>query len=277
MHNITPEPEKKNKKIRILPSVFDSLAGGMLFIYVAFIALLVLVDVGYIHARDFWSLFRSEDLRYAMRLSLITSTISALLSLIVGLPVGYALSRFRFRGRIIVDTLVDLPIVLPPLVIGVSLLVFFQTAIGRAIENAGFRFVYTPQGIVLAQFTVVSAYAVRTIKIAFDGIDPRLERVARTLGWSRLQAFFRVTLPMARNGILAAGVMAWSHAIGLFAPLMIFAGTTRRKTEVLATSIYLELSIGRIETALAITLLLVVFAMVAVTIVKKYVGDSSAL
>ena len=277
MHNITSESEKKNKRMRVLPSVFDIMAGGMLFIYVAFIALLVLVDVGYIHAKAFWSLFHSEDLRYAMRLSLITSTISALLSLIVGLPVGYALSRFRFRGRIIVDTLVDLPIVLPPLVIGVSLLVFFQTAVGRAIENAGFRFVYTPQGIVLAQFTVVSAYAIRTIKIAFDGIDPRLERVARTLGWSRLQAFFRVTLPLARNGILAAGVMAWSHAIGLFAPLMIFAGTTRRKTEVLATSIYLELSIGRIETALAITLLLVVFAMVAVTIVKKYVGDSGAL
>jgi molybdate transport system permease protein len=194
MRNITHDPEKPNKSIRKLPSVFDSVAAGMLFLYVAFIAVLVLVDVGYIHPKDFFSLFSSEDLRYAMRLSLITSTTSALLSLLVGLPVGYALSRFKFRGKIVVDTLVDLPIVLPPLVIGVSLLVFFQTAIGRMIEDSGLHFVYTPQGIVLAQFTVVSAYAIRTIKVAFDGIDPRLESVARTLGWSRLQAFFRVTL-----------------------------------------------------------------------------------
>ncbi len=260
-------------KRRSPASAFDGYAAGMLALYVGFIATLILVDVSYIHKSDFLGLFRDADLRYAMGLSLITSTISALLSLVVGLPVGYALSRFRFRGRVVIDTLVDLPIVLPPLVIGVSLLVFFQTTVGQAIENSGLHFVYTPQGIVLAQFAVVSAYAIRTIKVAFDGIDPRLERVARTLGWSRLNSFLRVTLPMARNGILAAGVMAWSHAIGLFAPLMIFSGITRRKTEVLATSIYLELSIGRIETALAITLLLVVFAMVSVTLIKRYVGQ----
>lgn len=265
------KPEKRKRK---LPSLFDTLTAAVLAIYVSAIVILIVVDIGYIHAKDFFSLFRSEDLRFAMRLSLITATTSALLALVVGTPAGYALSRFKFRGRVIVDTLVDMPIVLPPLVVGVSLLVFFQTSLGRAIENTGLRFVYTPQGIVLAQFAVVSSYSVRTIKVAFDGVDPRLENVARTLGWSRIQSFFRVTLPMARNGILAAGVMSWSHAIGLFAPLMIFSGTTRRKTEVLATSIYLELSIGHIETALAITVLLVVFAMIGVTIVKKYVGDS---
>lgn len=260
-------------RTRALPAGFDAYAAVMLFIYVAFIAALVVVDASYIQKSDFTALFRSPDLRYAMILSLVTSTISALLSIVVGLPVGYALSRFRFRGRVVVDTLVDLPIVLPPLVIGVSLLVFFQTTAGQAIENSGLHFVYTPQGIILAQFAVVSAYAVRTIKVAFDGIDPRLERVARTLGWSRLNSFMRVTLPLARNGILAAGVMAWSHAVGLFAPIMIFSGVTRQKTEVLATSIYLELSIGNIETALAITLLLVAFAMVSVTLIKRYVGQ----
>lgn len=277
MQTLTPKAQVHKNVSRRLPSIFDGYAVGMLVLYVAFIATLILVDVGYIRWKHFVDLFSSDDLRYSMRLSLITSTTSALLSLIVGIPVGYSLSRFNFKGKVVIDTLIDLPIILPPLVIGISLLVFFQTSVGAAIENSGLKFVYQPQGIVLAQFTAVSAYAVRTIKVAFDGIDPRLERVARTLGWSRIQAFMRVTLPMARNGILAAGVMAWSHAIGLFAPLMIFAGTTRHKTEVLSTSIYLELSIGHIETALAITLLLVVFAMVAVTIVKKFVGGSSTV
>ncbi len=245
----------------------------ILFCYVAFVVSLVLVDICYIHPSDFLGLFKSEDLRYAMRLSLVTSTASVILALIVALPVGFALSRFRFPGRIFIDTLVDMPIVLPSLVIGVSLLMFFTTPLGKAIEKSGFHFVYTPLGIVLAQFTIISAYAIRTIKSAFDSIDPRLENVARTLGWSRGQAFVRVSLPMARNGIIAAGVISWARAIGLFGPLMVFTGTTRLKTEVLATSVYLELSVGNIENALAIALLLVIFSMLAL-LLFKYLGGS---
>lgn len=254
------------------PSAFDMATGAVMLLYVGCIAALLAVDLGYVRPRHFLGLFEAEDLRYAMRLSLVSATISACLSLIVAVPVAYALSRYRFPGRILFDTLVDVPMVLPPLVIGVSLLVFFQTPVGRLIENSGLRFVYTPAGVVLAQFVVVSAYAVRMLKAAFDDIDPRLEDVARTLGWSRGQAFVRVTLPMARNGLVAAAVVSWAHAIGLFGPLMVFSGTTRRKTEVLATSIYLELSLGNIEVALAITLLLVLFTMASLLVLKRLVG-----
>ena len=255
--------------------IFTGATWVTLFFYVAFVASLVIVDICYIKPGDFFGIFHDVDLLYAMRLSLVTSTVSVILALLVALPVGYALSRFKFPGRVIIDTLVDMPIVLPPLVIGVSLLVLFETPLGKAIENTGLRFVYTPLGIVLAQFTVVSAYAIRTIKTAFDSIDPRLENVARTLGWSRGQAFWRVTVPMARKGIIAAGVIAWAHAIGLFGPLMVFSGTTRRKTEVLATSVYLELSVGEIEKALAITLLLVILSMVSLILFKRLMGGKT--
>jgi molybdate transport system permease protein len=248
------------------------MAWAVLVLYVGFIATLLAVDLGFVRPRHFLDLFRSEDLLYAMRLSLVSSTLSVLLALLVAVPAGYALSRYRFRGHLLVDTLVDVPIVLPPLVIGVSLLVLFQTSLGKAVESTGLRFVYTPAGVVLAQFTVVSAYAIRTVKAAFDGVDRRLEDVARTLGWSRGQAFLRVTLPMARSGIAAAAVISWAHAIGLFGPLMVFSGTTRRKTEVLATSVYLELSVGNIEIALAITFLLVAFTMASLILFKHLVG-----
>ncbi len=267
-----PVRNAREEHAGIFSILFTGATWITLLLYVAFVASLVIVDVLYIRPGDFFGIFRSVDLQYAMRLSLVTSTVSVILALLVALPVGYALSRYRFPGQVIVDTLVDMPIVLPPLVIGVSLLVLFETPLGKAIENSGLRFVYTPLGIVLAQFTVVSAYAIRTIKTAFDSIDPRLENVARTLGWSRGQAFVRVTLPMARNGIIAAAVIAWAHAIGLFGPLMVFSGTTRRKTEVLATSVYLELSVGNIETALAITLLLVIISMIALILVKRLGG-----
>jgi molybdate transport system permease protein len=202
------------------------------------------------------------------------------------IPVGYALSRYRFPGSVVMDALVDLPIVLPPIVIGISLLVLFQTPAGRWVQSlewpgaaAGWiashprwlgwlgarplEFVYTPKGIVLCQFFASASYGIRSAQAAFDGADRRLEDLALTLGCTRGQALWRVALPMARNGLAAGAVLAWAKTVGLFAPLMIFAGTVRMKTEVLPTTIYLELSIGRVEPALAVALLMLALAMIA--------------
>ncbi len=219
---------------------------------------------------EFRAIFQSVDLRFALRLSLITSTISAILAVFVSVPVSYVLSRFDFPGRTILDTFVDIPIVLPPLVFGLCLLVFFRTPLGQFIENTGFRFVYQPAGIVLAQFFIIAPYAVRTVKASFDSMNTRIEDVARTLGYSRAGVFLKVTLPMVRNGIVAGGVIAWAVAIGLFGPMMVFVGTTRQRTEVLATSIYLELSVGHIQSALAIALILIVLSVVLLVTFKKF-------
>jgi len=239
-----------------------------LMLYVGFLVLLMVTNLGYIRWEAFAYVFRSADLRYAIRLSLITASISAVLSLIVAIPAGFALSRFRFPGIRLLDAIADIPLILSHLVVGLTLLVFFQSPLGRFIENHGMRFVYAPAGIVLAQFTVVSAFALRTLKATFDGVDPRMENVARTLGWSRLQTFLRVTLPVSRNGIMAAAVFAWAQAIGLFGPLMVFAGTTRRSTEVMATAIYLELSVGNLEEAIAISMIMIVLAFATLALVK---------
>jgi len=243
-----------------------------LFAYTGFLMLLLGANAAYLDPSNFIEIFRSEDILFALRLSLVTATIASLLSLAVAIPVAYALSRARVPWRPLLDALVDVPIVLPPLVMGVSLLVFFQTPLGRAIEATGVRFVYTAAGIVLAQFLVVSPYAIRTVKASLDAIDPRVENVARTLGCSHLQVFWRVTLPMIRSGIVAGAVITWSQAMGLYGPMMVFAGTTRRRTEVLATSVYLELSIGRIQMALAISLLMVMVALIALAVFKRWAG-----
>jgi molybdate transport system permease protein len=169
----------------------------------------------------------------------------------------------------LVDTIVDMPIVLPPLIMGVSLLVFFRTPVGKVIESSGLHFVYTPQGVILAQFVVACSFTIRTIKAAFDSVDRRYEDVAMTLGCSKRQAFFKVSLPLAKNGVIAGGVFAWARAIGEFGPIMVFSGTTRFKTEVLPTSIYLELSVGRIEAALSIAVLMIIIAMVTLMLFKK--------
>lgn len=245
---------------------------GMLAFYLLIILALFVSDILYVDLRTFLNTLRSKEIQFAIKLSCISSFTTALIAMSVAIPAGYALSRYKFPGMMLVDTLVDVPIVLPPLIMGVSLLVFFRTSVGRAIERSGLHFVYTTQGIILAQFVVACSFAIRTIKAAFDGVDRRLEDVAMTLGCSRLRAFLKVTLPLAKNGIIAGGVFAWARAIGEFGPIIVFSGTTRFKTEVMPTSIYLELSIGRIEAALSIAILMIIIAMTTLILVKKLGG-----
>lgn len=211
----------------------------------------------------------TEEIRYALRLSLLTCTLTTLLCLAVAVPAGYFLSRMRFRGRNFIDAVLDIPIVLPPLVLGLALLILFQTAPGRAVE----RFIpvtFAVPSIVLAQFTVACAFAVRTMRVTFDQISPRAEQVALTLGCSRSQAFWMVTLPEARRGVLTAAILAWARSLGEFGPILVFSGATRMRTEVLPTTVFLELSIGKIESAAAVSLLMVLTALVVLVLARVF-------
>ena len=257
-------------------SLFKLAVYSVLFAYCGLILALLGANVAYVEPAEFFGIFQNPDLRYAAWLTLWTSLSSAALALLTAVPTAFALSRLRLPGKALLDALVDLPIVLPHLVIGVMLLVFFRTPFGQAIESWGLPFVFAPAGIVLAQFLCVSPFAVRTVKSALDGVDPRLENVARTLGWSPGQVFLRVTLPMIRNGIVAGGVIAWALAMGLYGPMMIFAGTTRQRTEVLASSVYLELSVGRIGVALAVSMAMVIFAIFALWLFKRFAGGGKS-
>jgi molybdate transport system permease protein len=210
------------------------------------------------------------EIRFAIMLSLLSCSITAILSLWVGVPLGYLLSRTHFRGKAIVDTLLDVPIVLPPLVIGLSLLILFQTPPGRWVQQV-VPVTYQWPSVILAQFAVAAAFAVRTMRVTFDQISPRTEQVALTLGCTQSQAFWKVLLPDARRGIMTAGTLAWARSLGEFGPILIFSGATRMRTEVLPTTVYLELSIGNLEAALAVSILMIVVA-VAVLVLTRTLG-----
>lgn len=243
--------------------------GSLLGSYVVLIVGLLLALGAFTSPSHLLAATQTEEIRYAMRLSLLTCTLSTLLSLWVAIPAGYVLSRFRFPLRNLIDAVLDIPIVLPPLVMGLGLLVLFQTPLGRAIE----RFVpvtFAVPSIVLAQFTVACAFAVRTMRVTFDQISPRAEQVALTLGCSRSQAFWMVALPEARRGVLTAATLAWARALGEFGPILVFSGATRLRTEVLPTSVFLELSIGNIEAAAAVSLIMVFTAMVVLILARMF-------
>jgi molybdate transport system permease protein len=214
------------------------------------------------------------EIQYSIKLSLISCSVTAILSVWVAVPVGYLLSRYRFPGRNLLDAILDIPIVLPPLVVGLSLLILFQF---WPFKPLGHAVVYQIPAVILAQFMVAAAFAVRTMRSTFDHIDSRREQVALTLGCSRAQAFGLVTLPEAKQGILTAGTLAWARALGEFGPLLVFAGATRNKTEVLSTTVFLELSVGDLEAAVAVSLIMVLAAVVVLIIARTWGNRELAL
>ncbi|MEN9674980.1 MAG: Sulfate transport system permease protein CysW [Verrucomicrobiota bacterium] len=250
---------------------FSVLAGSYLLLLVS----TLVADLFYTSPGHLWRALQSAEIRYAIRLSLLSCTLTALLSLWVAVPIAYLMARLKFPGKGLVDALLDIPIVLPPLVIGLSLLILFQTPPGRAVER-WVPVTYAVPSVILAQFMVACAFAVRTLRATFDQISPRHEQVALTLGCSRSQAFWMVILPEARRGVLTAGTLAWARALGEFGPILVFSGATRFKTEVLSTTVFLELSVGNLEAAVAVSLLMVA-AAVAVLLLIRTQGLESAL
>ncbi|OYP36455.1 molybdenum ABC transporter permease [Rhodopirellula sp. MGV] len=247
--------------------------GGISATFITLIVLLLVADLRFTSLSDFHAALVKPEIQAAMRLTIASCTVAAILSLWVAVPLGYLLSRYRFPLRWLIDTIVDIPIVLPPLVLGLSLLILFHQKIGdwqleSFLGDLGFSVTYRWPAVVLAQFSVACAFAVRTMRVTFDQIDPRTEDVARTLGCTRGQAFMNVTLPQARRGMIAATTIAWARSLGEFGPILVFAGATRMRTEVLSTTVFLELSVGELDSAVAVSLLMVAMAIVVLLILR---------
>lgn len=203
----------------------------------------------------------SERTLFSIRLSLYTASIATLFSVIIALPAAYALSRFDFKGRQMIDTILELPMVVSPAALGAMLLIFFNNPIVVWIQDKGFQFVFTLYGIVLAQFVTTAGIATRLIKAAMDEIPQRYEDVARSLGASPLRAFFTVTLPLSRKGIVAAAILTWAKALGEFGATITIAGSMAMKTETLPIAIFMRLSIADIEGTVVLILILVTIGL----------------
>ncbi len=238
-------------------------------VYVVLILAMLAADLFYTTPNHLLNALANRQIQYAIQLSLVSCTVTAILSLWIAVPLGYLLSRYEFPGKGLLDAVLDIPIVLPPLVVGLSLLILFQTPPGRWIERY-VSITYAIPSVILAQLSVACAFAVRTLRVTFDQISPRTEQVALTLGCTRGQAFWLVVLPQARRGVLTAGTLAWARALGEFGPILVFAGATRMRTEVLSTTVFLELSVGNLEAAVAVSLLMIAAAVAVLLVVRAF-------
>ncbi len=214
-----------------------------------------------------WDLLNTTQVRQALVLSLWTSTVTVALALVFGTPVAYTLARARFPGMSIVDAFIDLPIVLPPTVAGVALLTAFgrRGLVGEPIEAwTGFTFGFRTTAVIMAQLLVAAPFYIRAAKSGFEAVDPQVERVAYTLGASRVRTFFRITVPQAWPALLAGIVLCWARSMGELGATLIFAGNLEGKTQTMPLAVIsaFEGSSLGLPGAIALSLILLTVALV---------------
>ncbi len=212
---------------------------------------------------------------FSVRLSLFGATVAASLAILLAVPAAYGLSRYRFRSRELVDTILEFPIIVSPAALGAILLIFFNNPLGEWVQAHAVRFVFTFAGIVLAQFVTILGIAVRLLKTSFDEVPVELETVARTLGATPRHAFYTVTLPLARRGLLAAFILSWAKALGEFGATIMVAGTMAMRTETLPIAIYLRLATADIEGTVALILVLVATGLAALALSRWLLGRAA--
>jgi len=217
----------------------------------------------------------SPQIQFAIGLSLVTSTVSTAICVALAIPAAYALARYDFPLKKLVNLVLTLPLALPPLVAGIALLLFFGTTVwGKALASFGFAVVFTPLGIIVAEVFVNLPYMVRILKSAFSAVNPRYENVAKTLGCTETGAFLQVTLPLARPGLVAGTTITWAKSMGEFGAVLMLAGTTTVRTETLPIALYLNISTGDLDLAVAASVILITISLCALSVVEHYADDA---
>jgi len=173
------------------------------------------------------------------------------LNVVFGVAIGFGLSRWRSSARDLVDSLLTLPLVMPPTVLGYYLLVLLgrRGPIGSWLDRFGIQLVFTWQGAVVASTIVAFPLVLKSARTAFEAVDTQLERAARTLGVSETAVFFRVSLPLAARGILAGALLAFARALGEFGATLMIAGNLPGRTQTLSVAVYSAVQAGDDRTA----------------------------
>jgi molybdate transport system permease protein len=250
----------------------------LLVLGAAFFTVLIAVPVFAIFVRvlprgALWASATKPVVFEALRLSFETTLVTLLLSVVLGTPLAYLLARYRFPGQTLVDSLIELPMVLPPAVAGVGLLMAFgrRGLLGPFLTSVGINIGFTTAAVVVAQLFVAAPFYVRAARAGFLGVDRELEHVSHTLGVSGWATFWRVTIPVALPSLLSGVVMCWARALGEFGATIMFAGSFQGRTQTMPLAIYAALE-GDLDAALALSAILVAVSFGALIILRLVVG-----
>lgn len=205
----------------------------------------------------------------ALRLSLMTSTITTITIVVMGTPIAYVSARFNYFGKELADSLIDLPVIMPPAVAGIALLVAFgrMGIVGQHLNALGISIAFTTLAVIIAQVFVSSPFYIRQARTSFEDVDLAYENAARTLGASRIYTFFRVILPIAMNGLISGAIMAFARSLGEFGATIMFAGNFQGRTQTMPLAIYTAMQ-GDLDVSLCLAIILVAISFVVIVLVK---------
>jgi molybdate transport system permease protein len=210
---------------------------------------------------------------FPVRLSFAVAAAATLIALIAGSALSWLLARKNFPGRNLLDALVTLPLVLPPTVLGYYLLVILGTrsSFGRFLhERLGIRLTFTVTAAIIAATIHALPLVTKSLRAAFESVDAELEAAARTLGLNNRSIFFRVTLPLASRGVLAATALAFARALGDFGVTIMIAGNIPGKTQTASVAIYDAVQAGRNNDAFALSVIVSLIAIVMLYLINRF-------
>jgi molybdate transport system permease protein len=259
---------------------FTATAAALAAIAMAFLLLPVMAIFLRVPLGEIWAQLGSDVAVDALLVSLRTSAIASALILVVGTPVAHLIATHRFPGRRIAITLIDLPLVMPPVVAGIGLLAAFGRAglLGDELGALGISIPFTQAAVVMAVTFVASPFYIRQAIAAFEAVDPTLVDAARSLGAGPGRAFWRISLPLASGGLAAGWALSFARGLGEFGATIIFAGSLQGTTQSLPLAVYSEFQTD-FDTALAIGALLILVSaliLLAVTVVTSWTRPASA-
>ncbi len=212
----------------------------------------------------------NREVVQAISLSMVTTAITVVLSVLAGTPLAYLLARRRFRGRTALDTLIDLPMVLPPSVAGIALLVAFgrRGLLGQHLTVVGIELAFTQTAVVLAQIFVAAPFYIKAAAAGFAGVDRELEQAAALDGATSLQVARYVTVPLAWTSLFGGAVMTWARALGEFGATIIFAGNFPGRTQTMPLAIYQGFE-QDLSVALTLSIILLAVSFGVLFIVRR--------
>jgi molybdate transport system permease protein len=256
---------------------FPALLAAALALALTFLALPIVAIFVHSSPRELLDSLGDASAREALWLSLMTTTIAIAVIVLVGTPAAYLLSARAFRGRALVVTLVELPLVLPPAVAGIGLLAALgpNGLLGGALDDAGIQLVLQTAGVVVALVFVAAPFYLRAAQAAFAAVDPRWGEASRTLGAGEARTFARIAVPAAVPGLAAGLALAWGRALGEFGATLMFAGSFRGITQTAPLAIYAELATD-FDGALALSAVLVAVSAALLLSTKLLVRDALA-
>lgn len=221
--------------------------------------------------------FSSPAVLAALTVSAQTTLLTLLIAVALGTPIAYLLAHFDFRGKSLLDALLDLPIVLPPVVAGLGLLLTFgrNGVLGDGIRLANIELAFSPAAVVMAQLFVAAPYYIRAARVGFAGVDADTVSAALTDGATPLQAFCYVTWPLSRAALLEGAVLTWTRALGEFGATILFAGSLEGRTRTITLGIYSALE-SDLDAALTLAGLMAVLAFVVLFAFRVTVGRGRA-